>query len=338
MLRKRNLLAAVAALALGAVPGLAMAQQPINTNVAVYTGALVTVPTYVAKDLGIYAKHGLNVSLIDFRAAPDATAALFSGAVDLMSNSPGNMMLVNSRGRDLVAIVDNYPAPVWSVVVGKDVAMPNKAAGYPALIRDLKGKKIGVPAIGSDGHNFARRFFRDAGMNPETDATFLAVGLGPDAVAAFKVGQLDAVMAIEPVQTALETLGGKVLLDLQADKTILEFASWTSSVYHSTKSHADKNAEMMRRFQAAQEEAIAFVRDPANAEKAAAVWSKYNKALTQEQMKGVLLRLGKAFDTKFNCKGTENVGKFQVDNGLIKPDQVQTCEQLAWSGAKKYLP
>jgi ABC-type nitrate/sulfonate/bicarbonate transport system substrate-binding protein len=122
------------------------------------------------------------------------------------------------------------------------------------------------------------------------------------------------------------------------DKTIPEFATWTSSVYHSTKAHADKNAEMMRRFQAAQEAAIAFVRDPANAEKVAAIWAKYNKALTPEQMKGVLTRLGKAFDVKFNCKGTENVGRFQVDNGLIKPDQVQTCEQLAWSGAKKYLP
>jgi NitT/TauT family transport system substrate-binding protein len=328
----------MAAVALAALlPGLAAAQA-LPANVAVYTGALVTVPTYVAKDLGIYDKHGLNVSLLDFRAAPDATAALFSGAVDLMSNSPGNMMLVNSRGRDLVAIVDNFPAPVWSLVVGKDVATPSKAAGYPALMHDLKGKKIGVPAIGSDGHNFARRFLRDAGMDPEKDVTFLAVGLGPDAVAAFKAGQLDAVMAIEPVQTVLEALGGKVVLDLLADKTIPEFASWTSSVYHSTKAHADKNSEMMKRFQAAQEEAIAFVRDPANAEKVAAVWSKYNKALTPEQMKGVLARLGKSFDVKFNCKGTENVGKFQVDNGLIKPDQVQTCEQLAWSGAKKYLP
>lgn len=332
----RRMMMAIAALA-GLLPGLAAAQA-LPANVAVYTGALVTVPTYVAKDLGIYGKHGLNVSLLDFRAAPDATAALFSGAVDLMSNSPGNMMLVNSRGRDLVAVVDNFPAPVWSLVVGKDVAIPGKAAGYPALMRDLRGKKIGVPAIGSDGHNFARRFLRDAGMDPEKDVTFLAVGLGPDAVAAFKVGQLDAVMAIEPVQTVLEALGGKVVLDLLADKTIPEFASWTSSVYHSTKAHADKNAEMMKRFQAAQEEAIAFVRDPANAEKVAAVWSKYNKALTPEQMKGVLARLGKSFDVKFNCKGTENVGKFQVDNGLIKPDQIQTCEQLAWSGAKKYLP
>ena len=332
----RRMMMAIAALA-GMLPGLAAAQA-LPANVAVYTGALVTVPTYVAKDLGIYGKHGLDVSLLDFRAAPDATAALFSGAVDLMSNSPGNMMLVNSRGRDLVAVVDNFPAPVWSLVVGKDVAIPGKAAGYPALMRDLKGKKIGVPAIGSDGHNFARRFLRDAGMDPEKDVTFLAVGLGPDAVAAFKVGQLDAVMAIEPVQTVLETLGGKVLLDLSVDKTIPEFATWTSSVYHSTKAHADKNAEMMKRFQAAQEEAIAFVRDPANAEKVAAVWSKYNRALTPEQMKGVLARLGKSFDVKFNCKGTENVGKFQVDNGLIKPDQIQTCQQLAWSGAKKYLP
>ncbi|WP_395711583.1 ABC transporter substrate-binding protein [Reyranella sp.] len=332
----RRMMMTAAAL-VGLLPGLAAAQA-LPANVAVYTGALVTVPTYVAKDLGIYDKHGLNVSLLDFRAAPDATAALFSGAVDLMSNSPGNMMLVNSRGRDLVAVVDNFPAPVWSLVAGKDVATTNKAAGYPAPMRDLKGKKIGVPAIGSDGHNFARRFLRDAGMDPEKDVTFLAVGLGPDAVAAFKAGQLDAVMAIEPVQTVLEALGGKVVLDLLADKTIPEFASWTSSVYHSTKAHADKNAEMMKRFQAAQEEAIAFVRDPANAEKVAAIWSKYNKALTPEQMKGVLARLGKSFDVKFNCKGTENVGKFQVDNGLIKPDQVQSCEQLAWSGAKKYLP
>jgi NitT/TauT family transport system substrate-binding protein len=334
-MKRRILMAAVAAT--GLLPGVVSAQ-PMKANVAVYTGSLVAVPAYVAKDLGIYDKHGLAVALMDFRAAPDATAALFSGAVDLMSNSPGNMMLVNSRGRDLVAIVDNFPAHVWSVITGKDVATPNKAAGYPAMIRGLKGKKIGVPAIGSDGHNFARRFFRDAGMDPEKDATFLAVGLGPDAVAAFKAGQLDAVMAIEPVQTVLETLGGKVLLDLSVDKTIPEFATWTSSVYHSTKAHADKNAEMMKRFQAAQEEAIAFVRDPANAEKVAAVWSKYNRALTPEQMKGVLTRLGKAFDVKFNCKGTENVGKFQVDNGLIKPDQIQTCQQLAWSGARKYLP
>ena len=157
------------------------------------------------------------------------------------------------------------------------MATPSKGAGYPAMIHDLKGKQIGVPAIGSDGHNFARRFFRDAGMNPDKDATFLAVGLGPDAVAAFKAGQLDAVMAIEPVQTALEALGGRVLLDLQADKTIPEFASWTSSVYHSTKSHADKNPEMMKRFQAAQEEAIAFVRDPPTSRR----WPRCGRSTTR---------------------------------------------------------
>ena len=174
-------------------------------------------------------------------------------------------------------------------------------------------------------------------MDPEKDVTFLAVGLGPDAVAAFKAGQLDAVMAIEPVQTVLENLGGKVLLDLLNDKTHGRVRDLDVKRLSPTKAHADKNAEMMKRFQAAQEEAIAFVRDPDNAEKDAEIWSKYNKALTPDQMKGVLSRLGKSFDVKFNCKGTENVGKFQVDNGLIKPDQVQTCEQLAWSGAKKYL-
>lgn len=332
----RRFLASLSALAI-TLPVSAGAQN-IHANIAIYTGALVAVPAYVAKEQGIYAKHGLDASLVDFRAAPEATAALFSGAVDLMSNSPGNMMLVNSRGKDLVNIIDNYPAPVWSIVVGKSVATPNQGKGYPALIGDLKGKRIGVPAIGSDGHNFARRFFRDAGLNPERDVTFLAVGLGPDAVAAFKAGQLDVVMAIEPVQTVLVNLGGRVILDLQADKTLPEFASWTSSTYLSTKEHADKNQEMMKRFQAAQEEAIAFVRDIENVDRVAEIWSKYNKALPASDMKGVLTRLHNAFGVKFNCEGTANVGKFQVDNGLIKQDQVQTCDQLTWSGARKYLP
>ncbi len=333
---KRRSLVAVSAAAFAFSSAIAHAQ-PIKAGVGVYTGSLVAVPAYVAKEQGIYAKHGLDVSLVDFRAAPDATAALFSGAIDLMSNSPGNMMLVNSRGKDLVNIIDNYPAPVWSVVVNKNVATPNQKAGYPALVRDLKGKQIGVPAIGSDGHNFARRFLRDAGMDPEKDVTFLAVGLGPDAVAAFKAGRLDAVMAIEPVQSALVALGGRVVLDLLADKTIPEFASWTSSTYHSTKEHADKNPELMRRFQAAQEEAIAFVRDIKNVDRVAEIWSKYNKALPPAGLKEVLSRLHNAFDVKFNCKGTANVGKFQVDNGLIKPEQAQSCEQLTWSGAKKYM-
>lgn len=331
-----RVLTAFLALAASQLPGSAGAQS-INANVAVYTGSLVAVPAYVAVEQGIYTKHGLNVTLVDFRAAPDATAALFSGTIDIMSNSPGNMMLVNSRGKDLVNIIDNYPAPVWSIVVRKDAATPNQGAGYPTLIRDLKGKAIGVPAIGSDGHNFARRFLRDAGLDAEKDATFLAVGLGPDAVAAFKAGQLDAVMAIEPVQSVLVMQGGRVLLDLSAQDTVPEFASWTSSTYHSTRAHADKNPQMMQRFQTAHEEAIAFVRDPANLDRTAEIWSKFNKALRIGEMKAVLARLRAAFDVKFNCKGTANVGKFQVDNGLIKPEQVQSCEQLTWSGARKYL-
>lgn len=325
--------AALAALAIGPA---ALAADTMTANVAVYPGSLVAVPAYVGKAEGIYARHGLDVTLIDFRNAPEATAALFSGDIDLMSNSPGNMMLVNSRGKNLVNIVDNYPAPVWSIVVQNDLATPNQSAGYPAMMQDLKGKTIGVPGIGSDGHNFARRFLGDAGFDPEQAATFLAVGLGPDALAAFKAGQLDAVMAIEPVQSVLVNQGGRVLVDLQSDTTVPEFASWTSSTYSTTREHADENAEMMKRFQAAQAESIAFIRDPANLDRAATIWSAYNKALTVPQLRAILDRLKDVFSTDFNCAGTDNVGKFQVDNGLITQEQVQGCDQLTWSGATQY--
>ncbi len=334
---KTGVFSAVLALLVAAYGAAAGAQEKIKAGVGVYTGALVAVPAYIAKEEGIYDRHGLDVTLVDFRAAPEATAALFSKQVDLISNSPGNMMLVNSRGRELVNIIDNYPAHVWSIVVRQDMATPNKEKGYPAVIHDLKGKTIGVPAIGSDGHNFARRFLRDAGMNPETDATFLAVGLGPEALAAFKAGQLDAVMAIEPVQSVLVGQGGKVLLDLLSDRTVEEFATWTSSTYESTREHANANAEMMRRFQTAQEEAIAYLKDPARHKRVAEIWSKYNRALPVDELQKIVTRLASSFDVRFNCPGTANVGKFQVNNGLIKPEHVQSCEKLAWEGAAKYL-
>jgi len=316
---------------------LAYAADPTPINIGVYPGTLQSVAAYIGRDMGIYERHGIKATLSDFRAAPEATAALFSGSIDLMNNSIGNMMLVNSRGKELVGIIDNYPAPVWGIVVRPEMPTPNQTAGYPALIKDLKGKRIGVPAIGSEGHNFARRFVKDAGLDPEKDVTFLAVGLGPDALAGFKAKQIDGIIALEPVLTLLQHTGGKKLLDLYYDRVIPGFAAWTSNTWLTTREYADKHADAMHRFQAAQEEVISVIRDSSKASQVGAIWAKYNKALSADDLTKIVSGLSGAFSVKFNCIGTDNVGKFMVENNLVKPSHAQTCEQLAWSGAGKYL-
>ena len=317
--------------------GAAQAQDTIDMHAGVYTGSFVSLPIYVGSDAGIFAEHGLNVSTVDFRSAPEATAAMMSGAIDIMGNSVGNLMLLNRQGMDMVVVIEGYPTPAWAIVVNEGVALPHRAEGYPAMMQDLRGLNIGVPAIGSDGHNFMRRFFTDAGMNPETDATFVAAGLGPNALAAFSAHQLDAIIAIEPVTTALTGIGGTVMLDLAQDPSVPQFESWTSSVWHTTRAHADENAEMMHRFQAAMEESLNFISDPANRERTAEIWGTYNRSLTTDVLASVLDRLGPLVSPYLNCEGIANFGQFQVDNGLISDAEKLDCHQLVWSGATQYL-
>ncbi|GKY89898.1 ABC transporter substrate-binding protein [Sinisalibacter aestuarii] len=332
---KRALALWAAALTL-LIASMANAQDLKPMSIGVYTGSFVSLPIYVGVESGIYEKHGLDVSTVDFRSAPEATAAMMSGAIDLMGNSVGNLMLVNKQGMDMVTVIEGYPTPVWVIVVNKGIATPHKGDGYPSLIVDLKGLKVGVPAIGSDGHNFMRRFASDAGLNPETDVTYVAAGLGPNALAAFKAGQLDAIIAIEPVAELLKGIGGTVLLDLALDKSVPQFESWTSSVWHTRRKHADENADAMHAFQKAHEEALEFISNPANRTATAEIWSKYNKALTQDVMISVLDRLGPLVSPYFNCQGIDNFAQFQVDNSLITPSEKQSCADLVWSGAKQY--
>jgi NitT/TauT family transport system substrate-binding protein len=59
-------------------------------------------------------------------------------------------------------------------------------------IAELKGKRIAVSAIGSPPHILVREALRKNGLNPDKDATFLAVGGSSDRLAALTGGTVDA--------------------------------------------------------------------------------------------------------------------------------------------------
>ncbi len=67
---------------------------------------------------------------------------------------------------------------IWSISVPE--GSPIKS------IADLRGKKIGVTALGSAGTTYGKAYIRAAGLNPDTDVTFIAIGAGVQAAAAIK--------------------------------------------------------------------------------------------------------------------------------------------------------
>jgi len=63
-----------------------------------------------------------------------------------------------------------------------------------------------VTAPGSSTHFFVLYLMTKAGLSP-SDATFIGVGGGPEAVAALKSGAIDAISNLDPVITRLQEDG-----------------------------------------------------------------------------------------------------------------------------------
>ena len=71
---------------------------------------------------------------------------------------------------------------------------------------DLRGKKIGVPALSSASHLFATAVLAKVGITP-LEISYVAVGGGSSALSALRTGQIDALAHTDPVMTVLESRG-----------------------------------------------------------------------------------------------------------------------------------
>ena len=76
-----------------------------QTKIAVgYGFASDFLPALVAQDEGIYAKHGLDVTLSVVQSSSMAPAILNSGSLQIAINTPPNLILAVAGGLDQVAI------------------------------------------------------------------------------------------------------------------------------------------------------------------------------------------------------------------------------------------
>ena len=118
--------------------------QPEKVRIAVATSSLAFLVPFVAKDRGIYLKHGSDVELIQMR--PNISiAALLSGEVHYIELI-GSAIRSGARGLPIRAISTGIRAPFFSII-GQ-----NKFKS----IKDLKGAVIGLTSIGGEPRSFAR--------------------------------------------------------------------------------------------------------------------------------------------------------------------------------------
>jgi NitT/TauT family transport system substrate-binding protein len=170
-------------------------------------------PLTIAEQLGYFKDEGLNVKISDFAGGAVALRAVVGGSADVVSGAYEHTISLQSKKQYFRAFVlqGRLPQIAFGIATSK--------AGQVKSFKDLKGMKVGVSAPGSSTHNLVKQLLVKGGLDPSKDVAIVGVGLGAQAIAAIKSGQIDAISNTDPVMTKLEQDKAiKVLADTRTVK------------------------------------------------------------------------------------------------------------------------
>ena len=177
------------------------APQKLRVAYAAITAAF-SIP-WVAKEAGIFQRHGLDVELVYIAAGSRAVQTLVGGSIDVAAIGGPAGVDAKLAGADTVYIA----IPVNRVIVF------TVAAPQIQRVEELRGKSIGVTRIGTVTDYFTRLYLRQNGLVPDRDVMVRQTGGLPETVAALKAGQVHAGTFGFPAVLHAKAAGFRVLVD-----------------------------------------------------------------------------------------------------------------------------
>ncbi|HEV3105993.1 MAG TPA: ABC transporter substrate-binding protein [Trinickia sp.] len=169
---------------------------------------LIYLPAKLTEELGYFKDEGLDVELLSQPAGVDAENELLAGAVQAVVGFYDHTVDLQSKGKEVKAIV------VFGQVPGEVEVVSTKAADIKSMA-DVKGKTLGVTGLGSSTSFLTQYLAQQHGIS-STQYTMLPVGADSSFIAAVKQSRIDVGMTTEPTVSALEKAGdAKVLVDMR---------------------------------------------------------------------------------------------------------------------------
>jgi NitT/TauT family transport system substrate-binding protein len=219
-----------------------------------HPSAINWIPLHVAIGEGFFKDEGLEINVEAVDGSSQVLQAMSAGMAQIGAPGPGPVLSARARGVDVVFIYNLYPKALFGLVVKKESSY-NQAG-------DLKGKVIGVGTADGSEVSFVRPILDEAGMVEGKDFTFLPVGDGGMAAAAFERGDVVAYAAAVPDAAIMEARGLK-LREITPDK----FLSYFGNGFATMAAFMKENPKAIEGFGRALVRAAEFCRVPANREK-----------------------------------------------------------------------
>jgi NitT/TauT family transport system substrate-binding protein len=221
-------------------------------------------PLYYAHDLGIFAKHGLDVTITTPNDNSLAVPSVVSNTVDIAYT---NIVAIEQAFRKGIPITMIAPAAV------NDERWPNNFLLVPKdspikTVLDLQGKTIGTAPLKSLGDTATNAWVESHGGDPAKvkwiELPYIACG------PAMAAGRIDAAFIVEPYASRL-----KATTRLLGRPYEVIGKRFLGAGYFTTKQWAAEHPELVTRFAAAMREASVW--GNANHKKSAVMLEKYAK-------------------------------------------------------------
>ena len=158
------------------------AQEPKKIKIGYPAISYNQIHIWVAKDAGLFRKHGLDAEIVFFRGGQTATQALVAGDPPIVNI--GTVVQAGLQGHDVVLIASSENAYNYSVV----------ARSGTTRVEQLKGKRLGVSGFGSASHNAALILLKKFNLEPNKDVALVVAGPTSDRLSAVEAGRIDATL------------------------------------------------------------------------------------------------------------------------------------------------
>jgi len=254
------------AVLLAAVAQRAQAQAPPIPVTVLTSPVDSAAEIYIGKDLGVFAKHGLDVTIEPGTNGSAIAAAVAGNAVDIGYSDLVTLAKGYLKGIPFVAIA---PAAIWTSAapVAGLVVLTNSPI---TSAKDLAGKVIAVPGLGTLAE-YSPRAWIDQNGGDSTTVKFTEMPY-PTMPAALTAGRIDVAYISEPF-----------LALVKKDVRILGYShnaiakQFLQSAWFTTPQWAKDHPDAVRRFADAMRETAIWANQKVNQPKSAEILAKYTK-------------------------------------------------------------
>jgi ABC-type nitrate/sulfonate/bicarbonate transport system substrate-binding protein len=276
---------------------------------------------YIADAKGLWAKHGLDLHEV-LIAGIGATNAVIAGSVDVSHASGASLTRAAARGQKLLAIVEVLDRSSVEIVLRKEVAEAahfDPKAPLAERAKVLNGRTIAIDAINSIDDIFLRLIAKRGGLGP--DAVRLAVLKADNALAAISTKQIDGIAMSPPWAMIPVVQGEAVMIASGPDGDPKDLDPFVNNVVVTLPSTCEKRRAVCMGMGHAFAAAEAYIHD--HPQEALALLKKRFSRLDDKVLAAAFETVRKISPNPpiINVKGLENAEVFNVDAGLMKPEE-----------------